>query len=149
MDAELNAIKATTDAIRANLAIIQRDDTLLSNNTVHPDAFTVASQALIAGSAGWLSRGAWLTGTAYAVKDFISLSGSNYVAVTTHTSGTFATELAAGKWQITLNLNAAAAMASSLQLASSPWQYRLTATDQQTPSDPEQPVEVPRLGDTL
>src|ERR1700720_691557 len=36
-------------------------------------------------------------------------------------------------------------MASSLQLASSPWQYRLTATDQQTPSDREQPVEVPHL----
>ncbi len=39
VDVELNAIKATTDAIRANLAIIQRDDTLLCNNTVHPDAF--------------------------------------------------------------------------------------------------------------
>src|SRR6266404_8621858 len=37
-------------------------------------------------------------------------------------------------------------MASSLQLASSPRQYRLTATDQQTPSDREQPVEVPQLG---
>src|SRR6266404_8302270 len=36
-------------------------------------------------------------------------------------------------------------MASSLQLASSPRQYRLTATDQQTPSDREQPVEVPHL----
>src|SRR6266404_5867194 len=57
VDAELNAIKATTDAIRANLAIIQRDDTLLGNNTVHPDAFTVASQAPIAGSAGWQPRG--------------------------------------------------------------------------------------------
>ena len=76
VDAELNAIEATTDAIRANLAIIQRDDTLLGNNTVHPDAFTVASQALIAGSAGWQPRGAWLTGTAYAVKDFFGLKGA-------------------------------------------------------------------------
>ncbi len=106
----MNAIKATTDAIRANLAIIQRDDTLLGNNTVHPDAFTVASQAPIAGSAGWQPRGAWITGTAYAVKDFISQGGSNYVAVTAHTSGTFATDLAAGKWMFTLNLNAAAAI---------------------------------------
>jgi hypothetical protein len=41
VDAELNALKLTTDQIRANLAIIQRDDTLLGNNTVHPDAFSL------------------------------------------------------------------------------------------------------------
>lgn len=124
VDAELNALKLTTDQIRTNLAIIQRDDTLLGNATVHPDAFTTASQALIAGSAGWAPKGAWLTATSYAVKDFVSNSGSNYVCVTAHTSGTFATDLAAGKWQITLNLSSASAIlrdGSTSPSANIPW----------------------------
>lgn len=45
-------------------------------------------------------RDAWITATLYAVKDVVTNSGVSYVAVTAHTSGTFATDLAAGKWVI-------------------------------------------------
>jgi hypothetical protein len=41
---------------------------------------------------------AWLTTTAYAVGDLVANGGSNYYCTTAHTAGTFATDLAAGKW---------------------------------------------------
>lgn len=44
------------------------------------------------------SVAAWQTSTAYAVGALASSGGTNYYCVTAHTSGTFATDLAAGKW---------------------------------------------------
>lgn len=41
---------------------------------------------------------AWVTSTAYAVGDLASNSGTKYYCTEAHTSGTFATDLAAGKW---------------------------------------------------
>lgn len=41
---------------------------------------------------------AWVTTTAYVVGDLRSNGGVNYYCTTAHTSGTFATDLAAGKW---------------------------------------------------
>ena len=41
---------------------------------------------------------AWVTSTAYTVGDLVEDSGTNYYCTTAHTSGTFATDLAAGKW---------------------------------------------------
>lgn len=41
---------------------------------------------------------AWVTTTGYVVGDLRSNSGTNYYCTTAHTSGTFATDLAAGKW---------------------------------------------------
>lgn len=41
---------------------------------------------------------AWATTTAYTAGDLVSRSGTNYYCTTAHTSGTFATDLAAGKW---------------------------------------------------
>jgi hypothetical protein len=41
---------------------------------------------------------AWATTTAYVVGDLRSNSGTTYYCTTAHTSGTFATDLSAGKW---------------------------------------------------
>lgn len=41
---------------------------------------------------------AWVTGTAYTVGNLRSNGGVNYYCTTDHTSGVFATDLAAGKW---------------------------------------------------
>ena len=41
---------------------------------------------------------AWLTATVYAVGDLRAQGGVNYYCTTAHTSGVFATDLAAGKW---------------------------------------------------
>lgn len=42
---------------------------------------------------------AWVTSTAYVVGDFVLQSGTNYYCLEAHTSGTFATDLAANKWR--------------------------------------------------
>lgn len=41
---------------------------------------------------------AWVTATAYAIGDLRASGGTNYYCTTAHSSGTFATDLAAGKW---------------------------------------------------
>ena len=41
---------------------------------------------------------AWATTTAYAIGDIVTNGGTTYYAVSAHTSGTFATDLAAGRW---------------------------------------------------
>lgn len=44
---------------------------------------------------------AWATGQSYTASDpasFVSINGSTYACIVNHTSGTFATDLAAGKW---------------------------------------------------
>ena len=96
VEAELDAIEITLDATLANLALIQRDDTLLANATVHPDALTTATLALVGG--GWTPQGEWATSTAYVASDVATQGGKTYVCVTAHTSGTFSTDLIAGKW---------------------------------------------------
>jgi hypothetical protein len=45
-------------------------------------------------------RGAWATGTAYAVRDTVMQSGVQYICTVAHVGGTFATDLAAPKWQL-------------------------------------------------
>ena len=45
-------------------------------------------------------EGAWVTATAYAVDDIVEHEGSSYICVEAHTSGTFATDLAAVKWEL-------------------------------------------------
>ena len=42
--------------------------------------------------------GAWATGNIYSVGNYVTSGGTTYYCTTAHTSGTFATDLAAGKW---------------------------------------------------
>lgn len=51
-----------------------------------------------AGKYTW--KGAWATSTVYVANDAVQQNGSGYICVTGHTSGTFATDLAAGKWSL-------------------------------------------------
>ena len=46
-------------------------------------------------------RGPWVTLTAYALHDAVQYAGSSYICISSHTAGTFATDLAASKWQVT------------------------------------------------
>lgn len=41
----------------------------------------------------------WVTATAYVLGDYVVSGSVNYACIVAHTSGTFATDLAAGKWQ--------------------------------------------------
>lgn len=110
VDAELNAVKATLDAVLANLLLIQRDDGLLANASVSLD--TLASDVLTTLNGNWTPKGAWATETAYVVGDVVTESGSSYVCAVAHTAGTFSTDLAAAKW-VTLYSAVAAALADN------------------------------------
>lgn len=52
------------------------------------------------GGSGYPWRGLWVTSTAYSLNDLIQYDGSGYICIEAHTSGTFATDLAASKWEI-------------------------------------------------
>lgn len=97
-NAEYDALAATANAIRSNLARIQRDDGLLANATVTIDTLAPSVRALM--GAGWQPKGDWVTATAYIVKDVVTHAGYGYVCMVAHTAGVFATDLAASKWAL-------------------------------------------------
>jgi len=96
LDAELDNIQATVNALRSNLTAIQRDDGKLRDSSLSINSLDATVLAAL-GITGAI-RGAWLTATAYAVRDIIQQGGNTYMALVTHTSGTFATDLSAGRW---------------------------------------------------
>lgn len=96
LDADFGAVLTSLNATIDRLAQVQRSDGALANAIVTPDGLSAASLALMAGTG--VPRGAWLTLTAYIVKDLVAQNGLTYICVTAHTSGVFATDLAAGKW---------------------------------------------------
>ena len=54
---------------------------------------------------GFNWEGQWLTATTYQVGDVIQQAGSAYICVVAHTSGVFATDLAASRWQLVAQAN--------------------------------------------
>jgi hypothetical protein len=81
-------------AVMAAVFTLQKVD--VSGNVVALSrAATLAANSLVA-----LVRNfsAWVTSTAYVVGDVVATGGAVYKCLTAHTSGTFATDLAAVKW---------------------------------------------------
>lgn len=97
IDAELNSVKQTLDALLSNLILIQRDDGALKNSTV--TLATLATDVLAAiGGDSWVVRGAWATNTDYAANDVVVNGSNTYLCAAPHTSGTFAADLEVVKW---------------------------------------------------
>jgi hypothetical protein len=69
---------------------------LQDNINKQPDIETTDWQEF---STGVNSRGTWATAADYAINDVVAYGGNTYIVLVGHTSGTFATDLAAGKWQ--------------------------------------------------
>jgi hypothetical protein len=99
VDAELENVELTLGEILAVIALIQRDDGKLRDGLVEYYNLSSSCKAAVLATK-WTARGLWATATAYAVNDMVDVSGSSYICATAHTSGTFATDYAAGKWQI-------------------------------------------------
>lgn len=110
LDAEFEAIEATVDDLCDNLALIQRDDGKLLDGLVEPYNLSASTKAYVLATK-WNARGLWATATDYAVNDMVDVSGASYICATAHTSGVFATDYAAGKWQIFVTANNAASQA--------------------------------------
>ncbi len=110
VDAEFEALEVTTSEILTNLAIIQRDDGKLADGLVEYYNLSAAARAALQATK-WTARGLWATATAYAVNDMVDVNGAAYICAIAHTSGTFNTDYAAGKWQIFVTANSAGVQA--------------------------------------
>lgn len=97
LDAELANIATSINALVTNIGLIQRDDGQLRDGIVSLASLSAAVLAFLTAAGGTI-RGPWLTATAYAVKDVVTEGTGTYICATAHTSGVFATDLAAGKW---------------------------------------------------
>lgn len=60
---------------------------------------------------GW--EGAWVTSTAYTVHQVVEEAGSSYICIVAHTSGTFATDLSAAKWELVAQIGTTGATGST------------------------------------
>lgn len=99
LDVEFANLATTFAQVLANLATLQRDDTKLQDGSV--ELHTLAAEVLVLlGSAGFTIANpvGWLTATAYPARQMVTQGTGTYVSAVAHTSGTFATDLAAGKW---------------------------------------------------
>ena len=107
LDQNFEELVTSTDEIIANLALIQRDDGAIRNQTVHSNAFTSDALALMAGSSvvsnlDWRPMGPWATATLYRVGNIVEEGSpaTAYVCSVQHVSGVFATDYAAGDWVV-------------------------------------------------
>lgn len=98
LDAEFDAIKTTTDAVRGNLAKIQRDDGALANDSVGVDQL----KPEVAFGLNAVSE--WASSTDYEANAGVWANAKLYRCLEAHTSGTFATDLADGKWSLLLDV---------------------------------------------
>lgn len=116
------ALAATTATTAAGQATAALDQVLLIQDTL-PDP-----------------RGAWLTATAYGRGDIVTQAGSSYICLISHTSGVFATDLSAARWQLLAEKGAAGAgtgdMLGSNNLSELTNKPLALATLQGQPSDP-------------
>ena len=96
-----NPTQAQIDKLTTNLG---RWDDIVNGSetdTVTLDNSTVKTvSGYLAELKAYNSLGAWQTAYSYSVKDVVSESSVLYVCLVAHTSGTFATDLASGKWAI-------------------------------------------------
>lgn len=111
LDAEFSAVELTLGQVLTVIALNQRDDGEIRDARVKIHTLATDVLALIT-AAGATVRGEWLTATAYALNDVVMESDSTYLCAVAHTSGTFATDLAAVKWVLIANGPSAFAAAS-------------------------------------
>jgi len=111
VNAELDQVAATLDEVLARIALLQDDDTALKRGSVGYDQLAVGV------SLGFEPPSAWLTATAYIVRDTVFQGAGFYQCLVSHTSGTFATDMAAGKWELLADFTSATADAEAAQAA--------------------------------
>jgi hypothetical protein len=103
LDAELDAVKLTTDQLRANIGLIQRDDGKLANQSVTTESLSAGALAMIH-QGEYTPRGAWADAVAYELSDVVEYNAATYLCIVAHTStASFATDNAAGKWLLIAN----------------------------------------------
>lgn len=105
LDGEMDEIKTVLDEARTYFALLLRDDL---TQIISADAIAYIAASL--NSTAFVWRGTWLTATAYQVNNMVFNGGASYICVVAHTSGTFATDLAAAKWELLAQQGSATAL---------------------------------------
>jgi hypothetical protein len=97
-DNTLSLDGSTPNALNADLDL--NGNALLNVGVIDVDELTLNGQQVtdLATVPEW--RGAWVTATSYAVNDLVKTVGNVYICLIAHTSGTFATDLTALKWEL-------------------------------------------------
>jgi hypothetical protein len=103
IESELNRIKLTLDAVLENMALIQRDDGELANESVGLDQLDATASVGLNAPTTY-----WVTGTLYGSGDTVFHEFVLYVATEAHTAGTFATDLADDLWEELADFSATA-----------------------------------------
>lgn len=126
VDIQLGLIKTFTQQVCTNLALIQRDDGALANNSVGIDQLSAEIDF------GFTTLTTWATATAYVPRDGVYFGANVYRCIVAHISDTFATDLAAGKWVLVANfqqfLDAASASATAAATSATASQTSATAS---------------------
>jgi len=86
--------------VLTNIALIQRDDGRVANNSI---GLSQLDGALI--GLGFGRPTTWVTATAYAINVAVFNGTSLYACIVAHTSGVFATDLAAAKWSLIVDFS--------------------------------------------
>ena len=71
-----------------------------TSGTFNDDLAAVRWELYLSQEAQISWEGAWVTSTAYAVNNVVSQNNNTYICLVAHTSGTFATDLAANRWEV-------------------------------------------------
>lgn len=106
--ASTTAVNANNDLIEAALEnTLSRDGATPNNMNANFDmnGFNILNQGNPITVSGFVWEGQWLTSTLYTVGDVIQNSGTAYICIVEHTSGVFATDLAALKWELVVEAN--------------------------------------------
>lgn len=100
LDAELSEISSAVAALIARVSAISRDDNQLLDRVVELHTLSNAVLDLLGSNSGFNLRGGWITATAYVQFDLVTQGSGTYLCMIAHTSGVFATDLAAGRWAV-------------------------------------------------
>jgi hypothetical protein len=109
VDLELNNAKSSLDGVLTNLKLIQRDDGALKNSSVTFDTLSPSLQ-----TAGIAPALPWVASTGYAVSASVTHGSAFYRCLVAHTSGAFATDLAAGNWVLIVDFATIALVAAAM-----------------------------------
>jgi len=108
---EFDLVDGVVGEILARIALLQEDDLALKRGSVGYDQ--LAPEIDI----GFQPPTTWLTDTAYIARDTVFANNNFYRCEESHTSGTFSTDLAAGKWELVADFTGATAAAEDAQAA--------------------------------
>lgn len=109
---ELDQVAETTNQIRDRIARLQDDDLALKRKSVGYDQLKDELNGF-----GFNPPSEWATATLYAARDTVFHESAFYRCEVAHTSATFSTDLAAGKWELVADFTASTTAAQVAQAA--------------------------------